>query len=67
MMARDKAYREAEQRIEKAQQDGAVELSLGLMNLTEVSEVLASLTQLQELDLSGNQLQALCKVSGFKK
>ena len=58
-MARDEAYREAEQRIEAAWQERATELDLHRMKLTEVPEVIASLTQLQKLDLSDNQLTAL--------
>ncbi|MEH1868222.1 MAG: leucine-rich repeat domain-containing protein, partial [Nostoc sp.] len=58
-MARDEAYREAEQRIEKARQEGAIELDLSDMELTEIPEAIASLTQLQELDLSHNQLTEL--------
>ncbi|MEH2409225.1 leucine-rich repeat domain-containing protein [Nostoc sp.] len=58
-MARDKTYREAEQRIKKARQEGAIELDLSEMKLTEIPEVIASLTQLQQLNLSGNKLTAL--------
>ncbi|MBE8997990.1 hypothetical protein IQ274_07135 [Nostoc sp. LEGE 12447] len=39
-MARDKAYREAEQRIEKARGEGAIELDLSKMKLTEVPEAI---------------------------
>ena len=45
-MARDKAYQEAEQRIEKARQEGAIELDLSNIELTEIPEAIASLTQL---------------------
>lgn len=55
-MARDEAYREAEQLIEAARQEGATKLDLSYMGLTEVPEAIASLTQLQSLDLSSNQL-----------
>ncbi|MBN3948066.1 MAG: leucine-rich repeat domain-containing protein [Nostoc sp. NMS7] len=55
-MARDQAYQKAEQRIEKARQEGATELDLSNMELTEVPEAIASLSQLQELNLSNNQL-----------
>jgi Leucine-rich repeat (LRR) protein len=58
-MARDKAYREAEQRIEAARQEGATELDLSGMELTDLPEAIASLTQLQSLDLSDNQLTEL--------
>ncbi|MEH2023356.1 leucine-rich repeat protein [Nostoc sp.] len=58
-MARDKAYQEAEQRIKKARQEGAIELDLSDMKLTEIPEAIASLTQLQELDLDDNQLTEL--------
>ncbi|WP_392482826.1 hypothetical protein [Nostoc sp. C110] len=39
-MARDKAYREAEQRIEKARREGAIELDLSNIKLTEVPEAI---------------------------
>jgi len=58
-MARDEAYREAEQRIEAARQAGATELDLRNLKLTEVPEAITSLTQLQTLHLSGNELTAL--------
>ncbi|MBE9125983.1 MULTISPECIES: leucine-rich repeat domain-containing protein [unclassified Coleofasciculus] len=57
-MARDEAYREAEQRIEAARQAGATELDLSGMELTEVPEAIAALTQLQGLYLSFNKLTA---------
>ncbi|MEH2104845.1 hypothetical protein [Nostoc sp.] len=50
-MARDKAYQKAEQRIEKARQEGAIELDLSNIELTEIPEMIASLTQLQLLYL----------------
>ncbi|NER35832.1 MAG: hypothetical protein F6J93_17900 [Oscillatoria sp. SIO1A7] len=55
-MAKDEAYRKAEERIEQARQEGATELDLSKMRLTEVPEQIASLTQLQRLDLSENRL-----------
>ena len=58
-MAQNKAYREAERRIKKARQEGAIELDLSKMELTQLPEAIASLTQLQQLDLSGNQLTEL--------
>lgn len=58
-MARDEAYREAEQCIEKARQEGARILYLSDMILTELPESIASLTQLQELYLNNNQLKSL--------
>ncbi len=58
-MARDEAYREAEQQIEEARQSGAKELALHGMLLTELPESLGQLTQLQSLYLSNNQLTAL--------
>jgi GTPase SAR1 family protein len=58
-MARDEAYREAEQRIEAARQEGATELTLSSMQLTELPEAIAALTQLQSLNLSHNELTAL--------
>jgi Leucine-rich repeat (LRR) protein len=58
-MARDEAYREAEQRIEAARQEGATELDLSGMGLTELPEAIASLTQLQKLNLSDNELTGL--------
>ncbi|MEH2250889.1 leucine-rich repeat domain-containing protein [Nostoc sp.] len=58
-MARDKAYRQAEQRIKKARREGAIELDLSDMELSEIPEAIASLTQLQTFDLSGNKLTEL--------
>jgi Leucine-rich repeat (LRR) protein/GTPase SAR1 family protein len=58
-MARDEAYQEAERRIETARQEGATELDLSSMGLTEVPEAIGSLTQLQSLNLSNNQLTEL--------
>ncbi|MEH2271335.1 MAG: leucine-rich repeat domain-containing protein [Nostoc sp.] len=64
-MARDKAYQKAEQRIEKARQEGAIELNLSEMKLTEIPEVIASLTGLQTLFLSDNQLTELPEAIAF--
>ncbi|MEH2379750.1 MAG: COR domain-containing protein [Nostoc sp.] len=55
-MARDQAYQEAEQCIEEARQEGAIEIDLSEMELTEVPDAIASLSQLQSLDLGENQL-----------
>ena len=60
-MARDKAYREAEQRIEKARREGAIKLDLSGIELTELPEAIVSLSQLQQLNLSDNQLRELPK------
>ena len=58
-MAKDKAFREAEKKIEDALRSGATELDLGGMKLTALPESLGQLTQLQTLHLTGNQLTAL--------
>ncbi len=58
-MARDKAYRQAEKKIEQARYSGTTKLSLRYMKLTELPEPLGQLTQLQSLNLSSNQLTAL--------
>lgn len=65
-MARHKAYRKAEQKIEEAGLTGATELNLSvnwdgndLERLTELPESLSRLTQLQSLELTGNQLSTL--------
>jgi len=58
-MARDEAYRKAEQKIEEALRSGAKELNLRGIDLTELPESLGQLTQLQSLDLSNNQLTEL--------
>jgi hypothetical protein len=50
-MTRDEAYQEAEQRIETARQEGATELDLIGMGLTELPAAIASLTQFQTLYL----------------
>ncbi len=52
-MARDEAYREAERRIEAALENGATELDLSDMGLTEVPEAIGQLTNLQKLNLGG--------------
>ena len=66
IMARDEAYRKAEQKIEEARRSGAKELNLnwqwnekGEGKLSELPESLGQLTQLQSLNLSRNQLTAL--------
>ncbi|MEH1857599.1 MAG: leucine-rich repeat domain-containing protein [Nostoc sp.] len=70
-MARDKAYQEAEQRIEKARQEGAIELDLSNIELTEIPEAVASLTGLQQLDLDNNQLtelpEAIASLTGLQQ
>jgi hypothetical protein len=58
-MAKNKAYREAEKKIEEARQLGATKLDLSLMRLTELPESLGQLIQLQSLDLDRNQLTTL--------
>jgi Leucine-rich repeat (LRR) protein len=63
-MARDEAYRKAEQKIEQARRTGATELDLNEMDLTELPESLGNLTQLQSLNLSSNQLTALPETLG---
>lgn len=65
-MARDAAYRKAEEKIEQARRTGATELDLSVAwddkkspKLTELPESLGHLTQLQSLNLSRMQLTAL--------
>ena len=58
-MARDEAYRKAEQKIEAARRSRATKLDLSDMGLTELPESLGQLTQLQSLNLTDNQLTAL--------
>ncbi|MEK6261045.1 MAG: COR domain-containing protein [Planctomycetota bacterium] len=65
-MARDDAYRQAEQKIEAARRTGVKELDLScrydIINaekLTELPESLGKLTRLQTLNLSNNRLTAL--------
>ncbi len=58
-MARNKAYKKAENKIEEARCSGATKLSLRNMKLTELPESLGQLTQLKDLDLCDNQLTAL--------
>ena len=63
-MARDEAYRAAEQEIEAARRSGAKELDLSQMQLTELPEALGQLSQLQGLYLDHNQLTALPEALG---
>jgi Leucine-rich repeat (LRR) protein len=63
-MAHDKAYREAEKKIEAVRRSGATELDLNAwrsesLMLTELPESLSQLTWLQSLILSGNRLTSL--------
>ncbi|MHC4118347.1 MAG: leucine-rich repeat domain-containing protein, partial [Planctomycetota bacterium] len=55
-MAKDKAYREAEKKIEQARLSGATELELLGMSLTSVPESVGQLTHLQRFRLLGNEL-----------
>ena len=63
-MTPEEGYREAEQRIELARQEGATELDLRNLALTEVPESIGQLTHLEKLALGGlgdskNQLTEL--------
>ena len=64
-MARDDAYRKAEQKIEEARQGGAKKLDLSAgweeksLKLTELPESLGPLSQLQSMESPDNQLTAL--------
>ncbi len=58
-MARDDAYREAEDVVAKARRSGAKSLSIVLPDLTEFPESLCRLTQLRRLELSCTQLRTL--------
>ena len=65
-MAKDEAYRRAEQKIEEAARSGATELDLSCdygvddsEKLTELPEWLGQLTQLQTLDLQSNRLASV--------
>jgi hypothetical protein len=58
-MARDEAYRIAEQKIEAALQLGAKELDLSSSGLTDLPKSLGQLTRLQSLILYNNQLTTL--------
>ncbi|MEG4233845.1 COR domain-containing protein [Microcoleus sp. Pol11C3] len=50
---------EARRRIEKARQEGAIELDLSDLELRELPDTIASLTELQKLNLGSNQLREL--------
>jgi Leucine-rich repeat (LRR) protein len=58
-MARNDAYRKAEERIKEARRSGATELNFSYQLSTDLPESLSQLTQLKSLDLTGNQLRAL--------
>lgn len=58
-MARDAAYREAEEKIEAAGRSGAKELDLRNLGLTELPESLGHLTRVKSLSLDNNQLTEL--------
>ncbi|MEP6517876.1 COR domain-containing protein [Microcoleus vaginatus] len=58
-MLRNEGDREARRRIEKARQEGARELDLSGLELTELPDAIASLTQLRTLYLFNNELREL--------
>ena len=58
-MTEDKGFKEAEQRIHQAVEDGSLILDLSNLELENIPETISQLTQLQELDLSDNQLSTL--------
>ncbi|MGB2924362.1 MAG: leucine-rich repeat domain-containing protein [Limnothrix sp.] len=60
-MAQDKGYQIAEKRIEAALKEGATELDLSELGLTEVPGSIAKLTNLTSLNLSGNQITEIPK------
>ena len=67
-MVRDRAYFEAEKKIEEALKSGATALNLSGMKLTELPESLGQLTQLNSLNLSTNPLITLPESLGqFKE
>ncbi|MDX2217385.1 MAG: COR domain-containing protein [Oculatellaceae cyanobacterium bins.114] len=53
-MVRDEAYQEAERRIEAARREGATELDLRNLKLTELPESISQLNNLKKLDLGGD-------------
>jgi internalin A len=58
-MAKDEAYRKAEERIAEARRTGARTIVLSGLGLTELPVSLWQLTQLQQLRVDNNQLTAL--------
>ena len=56
-MAKDEAYRQAEETIAEAKKKDAAVLDLCGMDLTAIPTTIANLTQLQKLNLYHNQLK----------
>ena len=58
-MPKDKAYQQAEQKIQQALQSSATELDLRSMKWTELPKTIGQFTQLTSLDIYNNQISAL--------
>ena len=64
-MAKSKAFRRAEQKIEEARRSDATTLDLDEMHLAALPESLGRLTQLNSLNASRNKLTALPESLGY--
>ena len=62
-MPKDRAYLEAEQKIQQALRSGATELDLRNMKLTELPESIGQLKRLRKFDVGDDSLERMKKES----